>query len=113
MHELSLLEGVLQTLEQQAEQQQFTRIKNIVLQIGALSCVEPEALRFAFDVVMNNSLAEQAELQIIIEPGRGFCRFCKNDIELESLHQPCSQCGRFDIKISAGQEMKIKQITVV
>ncbi len=54
MHEISLLESVLDTLETQAEQQGFTQVKQVVLEIGALSCVEADALRFGFDAVMKN-----------------------------------------------------------
>lgn len=113
MHELSLLESVLETLEQQAKEQQFTQVKKVVLEIGALSCVESDALRFAFDVVMKNTLAEQATLDILIEKGHGYCPYCQASVLLESLHQPCSQCGQFGIKITTGQQMKIKELMVV
>jgi hydrogenase nickel incorporation protein HypA/HybF len=52
MHEMSLCEGVLRILEEQAREQQFARVKTVWLEIGDLSSVEKEAMRFSFDVVM-------------------------------------------------------------
>lgn len=40
MHEMSLAEGVLTLLETQAQQQNFKRVKQVWLRIGALAGVE-------------------------------------------------------------------------
>lgn len=44
MHEMSLAENLLQILEASAETQNFRRVRGIVLEIGQLSAVEPEAM---------------------------------------------------------------------
>ena len=62
MHEMSLCESMLQLMEEQAKSQSFSRVKSVWLEIGQLSGVEIDALRFGFEVVMRNSLAEGAEL---------------------------------------------------
>ena len=58
MHEMSLCESILDILKAQAAKDSFTRVKRVAVDIGPLSCVEPEALKFGFDVVMRGSLAE-------------------------------------------------------
>lgn len=113
MHEVSLLESILETLEIQAQQQHFEKVKQVTLEIGALSCVEAQALRFGFDVVMKGSLAEQAELKIIHIKGLGYCSHCQSEVELETLHDPCLKCGRFGIDVIAGDSMKIKELAVI
>ena len=60
MHEMSLAEGVLQIVEDAARSQGFSQVTAVRLEIGRLSSVEPEALRFCFDVVVRGSLAEGA-----------------------------------------------------
>lgn len=112
MHEISLLESVLDTLASQAEQQGFTHVKQVVLEIGALSCVEADALRFGFDAVMKNSLAEHAELVIITVAGQGVCPHCQQQVLLETLHDPCHHCGRFGVTVLQGQAMRIKELIV-
>lgn len=113
MHEISLLESVLETLESQAQQQDFKQVKQITLEIGALSCVAVDALRFGFDVVMKNSLAENAELVIIEIAGKGQCSKCGQIVELETLHDPCSHCGAFGVTVTQGEQMRIKELKVI
>jgi hydrogenase nickel incorporation protein HypA/HybF len=45
------------------------RITKVLLKVGSLSGVEPDALRFAFDVVVRGTIAEGADLQIEHQAG--------------------------------------------
>jgi hydrogenase nickel incorporation protein HypA/HybF len=112
MHELSLLENVREILEDHAFSQHFNKVSKITLEIGKLSCVEPEALRFGFDVVMKDSLAENAELIIAESLGLGECRQCQQQTEMATLYDPCSHCGSPFVTVIQGAEMKIKDLTV-
>ncbi len=113
MHELSLLENVREILENHALSQNFTKITQVTLEIGKLSSVEPDALRFGFDVVMKGSLAEHAELIISDLAGLGICQQCGLQVELETLYDPCPHCGSPLVKIIQGAEMKIKDLIVI
>lgn len=112
MHELSLLENVRKILEQQAVEQNFTTVTRVTLEIGTLSSVEPDAIRFGFDIVMQNSLAEQAELIIEPVPGIGICLDCQQEVEITALYDPCPLCNHFAVKLTQGTEMKIKELNV-
>jgi len=112
MHELSLLENVRQILEDHALSQKFTKVTKVTLEIGKLSCVEPDALRFGFDVVMKDSLAEGAELIITELNGLGFCQQCGQNTTMELLYDPCGHCGR-PLTVVQGMEMKIKDLVVI
>ena len=48
MHELSLLENVREILESHALSQNFSKVTQVTLEIGKLSCVEPDALALRF-----------------------------------------------------------------
>jgi len=112
MHELSLLMNVRDILEDNALKQNFNRVTQVTLEIGRLSSVEPDALRFCFDVVMQGSLAEHAELIISELHGLGICKQCRQQVEMESLYDPCSYCGNPFITVIQGTEMKIKDLIV-
>ena len=45
MHEMSLCEGVIQLIEQQANEQQFSKVSTVWLEIGALAGVEVDGIR--------------------------------------------------------------------
>ena len=113
MHEISLLENVREILLDHAQTQNFSTIKKITLEIGKLSCVEPDALRFGFDVVMKDSLAEQAELILTEIEGMGICDKCKKQVIMETLYDPCIACGNPFVTVTQGSEMKIKDLIVI
>lgn len=110
MHEISLLENVLEILQASAREQGFTRVARVCLEIGELSCVSEDALQFGFPAVMQGTLAEQAELQIQRVKGIGQCR---QRVELQTLHDPRPACGSFQIAVVQGREMKIRELQVV
>jgi len=113
MHELSLLENVREILENHALSQNFTKVTKVTLAIGKLSSVEPDALRFGFDVVMKDSLAENAELIISDIAGLGICQQCSQQVEMETSYDPCPHCGSCLVKVIQGAEMKIKDLCVI
>ncbi len=112
MHELSLLENVREIIEQYAKNQPFTSVKTVVLEVGLLSCVETEALTFAFSSVMKNSVADNAELKINLIEGIGLCEHCKQSQRIETLYEPCEKCGQHGLTVLQGLDMKIKELLV-
>ncbi len=113
LHEISLLENVREILQEHAKTQDFVQVKTITLEIGKLSCVEPEALRFGFDVVMKGSLAENATLIITEQDGTGICEHCKKQVSISTLYDVCPQCGNPIMTVTQGNEMKIKDLIVI
>lgn len=112
MHEMSIAEGIIQVLEEQAEAQQYSRVKTVWLEIGPLAMIETEALLFCFDAVTKNSLAEGAKLNIINIPGEAFCMLCLKTVPVEKRYDSCSECGSYQLQITQGEEMRIKELEV-
>ena len=112
MHEMSLCEGILGILEDQAAVQQYQRVKTVWLEIGVLSGVEPDAMLFSFDAVCHGTLAEGSRLEIIPVPGRAWCMACAHEVSVSERHQPCPDCGRYQLQVTAGDEMRIKELEV-
>ncbi|MES9994070.1 MAG: hydrogenase maturation nickel metallochaperone HypA [Candidatus Thiodiazotropha sp.] len=112
MHEMSLCEGVLRLLEEHAVSQGFQRVKRVWLEIGALSGVEPEAMRFSFDAVMKESLADGAQLEIIDLPGEAWCMQCSKPVQLAARYQACPECGSYQLQVTGGDEMRVKELEV-
>ena len=112
MHELSLLENVRTILEEHARSQHFQTVENITLEIGVLSCVELDALTFAFASVMKDSLAEYAELKFKRIEGQGRCFECSQLTPMLELYDVCAHCGHFRVEIVSGLEMKITELKV-
>lgn len=112
MHEMSLAEGVLQLVEDTARREQAQRVKLVVLEIGQLSSVEPEALRFCFDAVTHGGMAAGAALEIVSVPGTGWCLPCGESVPMSELYGACPQCGSHQVQPTGGTEMRVKEIEI-
>lgn len=112
MHEMSLIESVLQIIEDAASKQGFKRVKTVWLEIGQLACVEVEAMRFCFDEAMRGSIAEGARLEIFETAGRGRCENCLREVPVAVLYEPCPACGSYQVRVTDGDSMRVKELEV-
>lgn len=113
MHEMSLCEGILNILQKQSKIDQYSTVKTVVLEIGRLSSIEPDALRFAFSVVMKGSIAENARLNIIDIAGQAWCLHCQKQVVINQRYDGCPLCGGYPLQITEGQQMRIKELEVL
>ncbi|MES9934705.1 MAG: hydrogenase maturation nickel metallochaperone HypA [Candidatus Sedimenticola sp. PURPLELP] len=109
---MSLCEGILQVLEDNAKEQGYSKVKTVWLEIGELSGVEIEAMRFGFDAVMRNSLADGAKLEIIRLPGQAWCMQCSKNVVVKQRFDECPDCGSYQLQVTGGDEMRIKELEV-
>lgn len=112
MHEMSLAEGVLQLVEETARREGAVRVKTVVLEIGRLSSVEPEALKFCFEAVTHDSIAAGATLAVIDVPGAGWCLPCGETVPLAEVFGACPKCGSHQVQATGGTEMRVKEIEI-
>ena len=113
MHEISLCESIRELLEVQARESGFERVNKVWLEVGPLSCVEPDALRFGFDAVMRGSVADGAVLDIAITVAEARCAACGRITQVEQRYEICPECGAPGLKVTRGEELKIKKLEVV
>lgn len=112
MHEMSIAEGIIQVLEEQAKAQNYQRVKTVWLEIGPLAMIETDALTFCFDAVTRGSLAEGAKLNIINIEGEAFCLQCLKTVAVQKRYDACPECGSYQLQITQGDEMRIKELEV-
>jgi len=111
MHELALAEGILQLIEVAARNQGFTKVRTVRLEIGRMSSVERDSIRFCFDAVTRNSIAAGATLEIVDTPGQGWCTQCALTVPMQALYDGCMHCGSY-LKVTGGTEMRVKELEV-
>ena len=112
MHEMSLAQGVIDIVEDAARREGFRHVRTVRLEIGRLSSVEPEAMRFCFDLVAKASLAEGARLEIIDTPGSAWCMHCSASASIAAVGDACPQCGSYQLQITGGTEMRVRDLEV-
>ncbi len=109
---MSLVENVVALVEDERRKQTFSRVRMIRLKLGALGHVEPEALRFCFDVVTSGTIADGARLEIETVPGQGWCSGCCRTVPLEDRFAACPVCGNAQVQLTAGHELRLAEMEV-
>ena len=112
MHEMALAEGILRIIEDHAAGGGILRVTRVRVEVGRLAGVEIEALRFSFDAVMRGSVAETAELEIVEQPGEGWCLDCGVTVEIPTLYAPCPRCDGVRVQASGGMQMRVLDLEV-
>ncbi|HEY8212369.1 MAG TPA: hydrogenase maturation nickel metallochaperone HypA [Myxococcaceae bacterium] len=108
MHELGIAQEVVRIASEGCG---GARVKRLVLEVGKLSAVLPDALRFCFDLAARETLLEGAALDIVEVPGRARCRKCGGPVELVRPFGECA-CGCSDLEWLSGEELRIKSLEV-
>jgi hydrogenase nickel incorporation protein HypA/HybF len=108
VHELSITESVVAAVSDRLAGEQ---VEVITLEVGRLSGVVADSVRFCFDLCTEGTPLAGASLDIIDIPGRAHCRSCDSRFEMTDLIPLCT-CGSTDLTILSGEELRIKNVTV-
>ncbi len=108
MHELAITEGVVAAV---SERLPDARITSVRLEIGALSGVVADSVRFCFDLVTEGTNLEGARLEIVESPASCRCRGCGSEFEPDRLIALCP-CGSADVAVLSGSELRIISVQV-
>jgi hydrogenase nickel incorporation protein HypA/HybF len=112
MHEVSVMQQALEIALEQTRANGGSRIHKLTLQIGALSGVVSDSLRFAFDVVTKDTPAEGAELVIEEVPLRCVCDTCDRTFEPDDFDLSCPDDPVHPTHILAGQELNVASLEI-
>jgi hydrogenase nickel incorporation protein HypA/HybF len=106
MHELGITENIVAIATEQA---QGARVLSLTLEIGQLTAIMPDAIRFCFDVCTQGTTLAGATLEILELPGIGQCRACGQRLALDQPYGVC-ECGSTHLDIIQGQELTLKTL---
>lgn len=114
MHELSICQALLAQVESVAQQHQATEVKQIIIQVGALSGLEPELLQHAFSIAQTLSQRVQhSTLLIEMLPIRIHCPECNSETEATANRLICGQCGNWKTQLVSGHELLLKSVDLM
>jgi len=112
VHELSLACELVDLACEAAAREGAKRITAIELEVGMLAGVMREALVFGFEAACKDTPAENARLDIIPEPARGYCRRCGATCRLDSYAIVCPSCQEPGLEISGGDQLRLRAVIV-
>jgi hydrogenase nickel incorporation protein HypA/HybF len=112
MHEMSIVAGVLNIAEREAQSAGARVIRKVEIEVGRLAGVEIPALEFCFEAARRGTLAADADLMIHEIPGRGRCPDCNHDVAVDIFMLICPACGQGLLEILQGNELRVRSIDV-
>lgn len=115
MHELGIMSGVMDTVEQAAAEAGALRVLKVTLSVGEMTeCIE-DALVFAFEALQELEeypLSHGAELEINMVSPKSRCLECEAVYEHDRFHMTCPECGSPLTELIDGRQMQIDSIEV-
>lgn len=109
MHELSLIEGIIDIILAELPKHSITKVENISLRIGEMRQVVPDALHFAFECLSKDTPLEGAELRIENVPIKSKCAQCGHEFVQKNWFGNCPKCQSTKIEIVSGKELEIAE----
>lgn len=108
MHELGITQNIVAIVTEHAK---GAKVQRVLLEIGKLSAIMPDAIQFCFDICTQGTLLQGATLEILEIPALAKCRQCGAEIYLDKPFGIC-KCGNVRLDLIAGEELKIKEIEI-
>jgi hydrogenase nickel incorporation protein HypA/HybF len=112
MHELSIATSIVETVLQEITRQHLPPVQTIAVRIGALSSIDPEALRFGFDSIISGTPLAKTKLEIEYVPVQGKCRACGREFVVEDFVFACPHCQSGQIEVTRGEELDIAYLEI-
>jgi len=112
MHEFSLMQSVLDTVEVSARDAGAKCVTAIRLTIGEMTEILFDAMDFAFEALSPATLCEGATLVMRSVPPRSRCYVCSEEFTHDRYHWACPRCDSLATELLAGRELYIDSIEI-
>ena len=112
MHEMSIANSLLEALRTEALRFPGKHIEKVGVRVGALAGVDPDALRFCFEVLVKDSGLQPLELDIDYQPRRHLCQLCGESFDARYEDTVCPRCGVADSIFLSGEELELAYLEV-
>lgn len=113
MHELSIVQAVLDTVEEASLQVGATKVLRVHLRVGELAAVDPDALQFAYGALSEERpLLSGSDLVVEWVPIRVRCPNCGTEGPAQPHSVVCGECGNLFTHVVAGEELDIANVEV-
>lgn len=112
MHELSITKNILEISLYHARTNNARHINDIYLVIGELTSFVDESIKFYWDFISKNTIAQDARLHIKRIDAKFRCRECLTEYQLRNNEFACPNCQSVDVDTIAGAEFYIEAIKI-
>ena len=112
MHEFSIAVNIVDIASKTAKDANTEKINEIEIDVGVLSGVIVEALEFALESAVKDTLLENTKITINEIKAKVKCNECSSEFKPDNYIEQCPECGSFNYEIIRGRELRVKSINV-
>jgi len=110
MHEIGIANTILEAVKAESRLRPGSVPCKVAMRIGELVAVDPDALRFAFEVLSRDTELHDLQLEIETPPIRHRCRECKLEFRVIEFDPHCPRCGQESTECTSGDQLEIAYI---
>lgn len=112
MHELSIVMGIVDIASDEVRKHHANKVNSIELEIGTMAGVEFDALEFAWEVGVRNTILQDSEKKIDRVQACARCSECGGEYIVTEPYAPCPVCNNFFVEYLSGKELRVKSLVV-
>ncbi len=112
MHELSIALNIVDIATAETRKAGALRVTDLNIEVGSLSGVIVEALEFAMEVAVRDTILSGARVAIHPVQAQAKCKQCGEEFEVADYFEQCPKCDSLDLQIMRGQELKVRSLVV-
>jgi len=112
MHEIGIATAIVDAVHAESARAGGLAPVSVGVRIGEFAAVDPEALRFAFEVITRGTELECLSLKIEICPHRRRCAACAQVFVANDGVPGCPRCGAAESRAAGGDELELAYLEV-
>lgn len=112
MHEMSIALSIVDIAEKEFKKSGAAKITELELEIGLLAGIEYDALEFAMQMAVKNTVLEKAVLKLDKPAGLAKCNDCGLEFEVKEMIFSCPDCKGYNNSLIRGKELRVKSLLV-
>lgn len=112
MHELSIASSILESIQAERARRPGTRFCKVGVRLGEWAGLDPDALSFCFDALVQGSELAPLALEIERCPRRQMCQGCGHTFAVQEYDWACPACGSASTRAIGGDELELAYVEV-
>jgi hydrogenase nickel incorporation protein HypA/HybF len=112
VHEFSIALSIVDIAREEVNKNKALGVEKIDLEIGKLSGVEVDSLKFVWEPAVKDTVLEDAKRDIDEIEGVSRCQDCDHIFPVEYLFNECPACGSQLTILQKGRELRVKSLTL-
>ena len=112
MHEMGIANSVLDAVRTEMTRYPESYPTKVGVRIGEMAAIDPEALRFCFDAMIQETDLATLELDIEVCPRRHRCLTCGHEFVVRDYDSSCQKCMSLVTTCISGDELEFAYLEV-